>query len=388
MIKTFKYRLYPAKRNKKLQDNINVACWVYNHCLALHKRYYRLYGKSLNKYKLQKHITKLKKRDKYKSWRSLNSQTIQDVTDRIERAYRLFFNNLKRHRPPKFKSRTKYSSFTLKQCGYKILEGNKIKIGGTVYKYWKSRDIEGEIKRLCVKRDNVGDFYIFLSCVVDNPKAAFKTGKIAGCDFGLKTFLTTSDSEKIESPQHLKQNLDTLRKRSKSLSKKKKGSRNRHKARLGLARCYRKISNQRRDFHFKTANRLLSEYDELYFEDLNLDGMKRLWGRKVSDLALDSFLKILEHKALETGKHIGYIDRWFPSSKICSREGCGILNMNLQLNDRDWECACGTFHDRDVNAATNILRVGASAHERDEISLTSSDRGDKFRCRRQESQAL
>lgn len=211
------------------------------------------------------------------------------------------------------------------------------------------------------------------------PKA-FKTGKIAGCDFGLKTFLTTSDNEKIESPLYFLNNLDKLREKSRNLSKKKKGSNNRERARRSLARLQRKIENQRNDFHFKLSNKLTKQYDVLFFEDLNLDSMKKLWGRKVSDLAFDSFLRKLEWKMLESDKEVKYIDRWFPSSKLCSKEGCGILNKNLRLEDRTWACACGTVHDRDLNASINILKAGTSAYEGDITSKIFSNKNLKLCC--------
>ena len=369
MLKTYKYKLYNSKQNKHLKNDLNTACWVYNHCIALHKTYYRLYKKTLNKYKLQKHLTKLKNKQQYQKWNTLNSQTIQDITERIDKAYKQFFKNLKKHRPPKFKSRFMYKSITFKQCGFKLLDNNKIKIGGRTYTYWKSREINGKVKRVMIKQDTVGDFYLYLFVdEVLKPKA-FKTGKIAGCDFGLKTFLFTSDNKKIESPLYLSQNIKRLRKVHRNFSLKKKGSNNRKKARRSLAKVHKKVVNQRTDFQFKLANSLIQKYDELYFETLNLEGMKKLWGRKVSDLALDSFLRILEWKALESGKHIGYIDRWFPSSKLCSVEGCGWIKEDLKLKDRVWECgACHTVHDRDFNASKNILRAGTSAYEGDKTS--------------------
>ena len=123
MIKTFKYKLYNSKRNKHLHDQINTCCWIYNHCISVHKRYYKLYGKSLHKYKLQKHLTKLKKLSKYSKWKTVGSQAINDITNRIDRGYRLFFNKKALHLPG-YKGRGKYKSFTLSQCGYKLLENN------------------------------------------------------------------------------------------------------------------------------------------------------------------------------------------------------------------------------------------------------------------------
>ena len=400
MIKTYKYKLYQADHNRALHDLVNTACWVYNHCIRLHKRYYRLYKKTLNTNQLQKHIAKLRKRNKH--WMKLNSQTVQDITERIEKGYKLFFNNFKKNKtkitkkgkpkkkrfnPPGFKKRIKYKSITFKQTGFKILLDNKIKIGKKLYKYWKSREGNSKIKRLVVKRDKLGDFYIFLTVEEELKSKPSKTGKIAGCDFGLKTFLTLSDGKKIESPLFFKQSAIRVKQAGRNLSSKKKGSNNRRKARQNLFRVYRKIENQRNDFQFKLANKLANEYDELYFEDLNLDGMKRLWGRKVSDLAFDKFLRVLEYKTIEKGKRLGYINRFYPSTKLCFE--CSCVNENLTLEDREWTCpACGAFHDRDHNAAKNILRAGTSAPERDVTAGVSRKRNVKLRCRRQESPLL
>ena len=366
MRKTYKFKLYKAKRNKKLHAQLGVAASVYNHCIALHKRYYRLLGKHLNYFKLKSHITKLKKQPRFYHWNTLNSQAIQNVVERIEKGYQLFFSNLKvkssrRVSPPSFRKSSKYHSFTLTQSGYKLLEGNKIKIGKQIYQYHKSRDINGVVKTVTIKRDTLGDFYLYFSCVVEDVQSdRTMTGKIAGFDFGLKTFLTASDWQEVEAPQFFKQGLRTIQKANKQLSNKKRGSNNRKKARLNLARAHRKVANQRKDFQFKTAKSLTDKYDYLFFEDLNLVGMKALWGRKISDLAFDSFMSVLKHQAAKSGAIVHLVDRWFPSSKLCSE--CGFLNDNLQLRDRSWVCTCGAHHHRDHNAAVNILLEGASSY--------------------------
>lgn len=365
MRKTFQYKLYQAKRNKHLHQQIDIAAGIYNHCIALHKRYYRLYGKSLNKYQLQKHVTRLKKQEKFKAWNQVGSQAIQDITDRIDRAYKLFFDSLKSERkvaPPGFKKRIKYKSFTLKQAGYKLLGGNKVKIGKRIYRFHYSRNFEGIVKTLTVKRDSLGDLYLFFSCdIKDQTIDRIMTGKSAGFDFGLKTFLMPSDdTDPIQSPLFFKQGIKAVKKANNVLSRKKKGSNHRKQARKHLARVHRTIANKRKDFHFKTAKALVSEYDLLCFEDLNIKAMQLLWGRKVSDLGLFSFLRTVEHYCRQEGSELAFVDRFFPSSKMCS--SCGHINKELALKDRSWVCSeCRTDHDRDKNAATNIHREGASS---------------------------
>lgn len=143
-------------------------------------------------------------------------------------------------------------------------------------------------------------------------------------------------------------------------SRKRRGSNNRHKAKRRLSKCYRRIADQRRDWHFKLARKLLAKYDMVAIEDLNLDGMKRLWGRKVSDLGYHSFIQILRHLARKETKEVCQVDRYFASSQTCS--GCGSKNRKLSLEEREWVCTeCGCVHDRDENAAVNVLERAFSS---------------------------
>jgi putative transposase len=366
-MKTLKFKLYESHRSKHLKRVINAAGVIYNHCIALHKRYYRMWGKHLNCSKLQSHIAKLRKRKAL--WQQVGSQAVQDICQRIENAYQLFFKHHKKGvRPPGFKKVRRYKSFTLKQAGYKLLGGNRIKIGNRVYQYWNSRAIEGTIKTLTIKRTPLGE--LFMVIVVDGvyafggakpyePEAKFETSRIAGFDFGLKTFLTVSDGTKIESPLFLKQSLIAIKKASRNHSKKKKGSSNRERARLNLVRKHEDVTNRRSDWFWKLAHELTNQFDVLCFETLNLKGMQCLWGRKISDLAFGEFLQILEWVATKKGKQVVFIDRWYPSSKTCSN--CGHVLKELPLEVREWRCpCCQSVNGRDENAAINICAVGAS----------------------------
>ena len=157
----------------------------------MHKRYYRLFKKSLNIYKLQKHLTKLKKIDKFRYFKEVGSQAIQDITQRIDRAYKLFFRNLKhqiRTAPPSFKKIRKYKSFTLKQSGWKLLKDNIIEINKQKYKYFKSRDIEGNIKTITIKRDTLGDIYLYFVCETNENKVLSRTGKSVAMTLDLNRF--------------------------------------------------------------------------------------------------------------------------------------------------------------------------------------------------------
>ena len=364
MIKTYKYKLYKTKRLKHLRLLIYISADIYNHCIALHKRYYRLYHKSLNKFVLQKHITKLKRLSRYNYWNELGSQAIQDITERIDKGYKKFFRH-ENKRPPTFRKKRKYKSFTLKgTVGYK-LNGNILTIKARNYKLWLSKDIDGDIKTVTVKRDSLGDFWLLVSACVENiePVSHAASGKSVGIDFGLKTFLTLggrhldfADKEReIQSPLYFLKSIGRIRNLSRMLSSKKKGSNNRKKARLNLARLHRRIAFQRDDFFHKLSNRLASEYEYVFTEDLNLKGMQRLWGRKVSDVSYGRFVGILSYKT-----NVVKVDSFYPSSKECY--DCGYIKKDLNLKERFWVCPnCGKTHHRDRNAADNIHREGTSS---------------------------
>ena len=384
-MKTYKFKLYKTKHSRRIHWQINASGSIYNHCITLHKRYYKMFGKHLNMYKLMKHIAKLRKRIKY--WQQVGSQAVQDICQRIDKAYKLFFKQFNarrgsvasrrrrrsepsalRTKPPSFKKTRKYKSFTLKQAGYKFLSGNtdkphqgKIRIGNRVYKFSKSREIEGKVKTLTVKRNNLGELFILVVTDCVDESFGVVTGKIAAFDYGLKTFLTVSDGTSIDSPLFFNQSRNRLKAASRNLSSKKKGSNNWYKAKDHLNRVYEDVSNKRRDWFWKLAHDLTNKYDVLIFEDLNLNGMKRLWGGKVSDLSFATFLEILQTVAANKGKVVHFVDRYYPSSKTCSH--CGHIHKELSLKDRFWDCPSCKTKDipRDWNASVNLLREGTSS---------------------------
>lgn len=326
----------------------------------MQKRYYKIYGKYIAKERMQRHMAKVWHR------RFLGSQSLQEVCERLDKAYRSFFNCASK-RPPKFKSPKDFSSFVLKQSGYKFLEGNKLSItfgksNKVVFKYSMSRDIEGSVKRLCVKRTPLGEFFICVLTDADVERCG-KThnGASAGVDFGLKTYMTLSDGTVFENPQFLKKDLRKLKALSAKLSRAKKGSNNREHARLTLCRVHEDICNKRRDFQWCLAHEMCRRYDRIFLEDLNMRGMTKLWGHKMNDLAHGEFVLILQYLATKYGCDVVKIDRYFPSSKLCD---CGYKNDALRLSNREWVCPhCGAIHNRDLHAAQNILREGIRESE-------------------------
>ena len=367
IMKTYKYEFSHQSNLIQIGNLIDDMHSVHLHLLRLQRRYYRLFGKYASLSRILKHIRKLKQRAQ-PHWYQLPSQMIQDVAIRIDLGYQRFFGNIEDRKlgktkrkvgKPKIKPNHKYKSVTFTQAGYKI-EGNRLTINclNKSFTFWKHRDWTGTIKKVTIKRDNVGDYYLYIVCEDYTPSEKLPlTGNEAGADFGCKTFLTLSDGTQIESPQFYKQNLNEIRSAHKALSRKQYLSNGWYRAKRYLSRLYKKIVNRRRDWFFKLALRLVHKYDKIAIETLNLESMKKLWGRKVSDIAFGEFSLILEWTCAKYGKVFAKAGQWQPTTKAC--HVCEHKNESITLSDRYWTCpSCGMFHDRDVNAAINILQAG------------------------------
>ena len=375
-MKVCRYKLYTNAKRSELKELIYRFGILRNYVVKMYRAYYRLYGGTLTAYMLQKHIAKTKRtpnRRTAKMVEGLPAQAVQECVARVDKGYRNFFAYCKRKkkgvkqtrkvRPPSKRKPSKNLSFTLLQAGYRFseTEPNKVRIGKKTYGFFKSQELKGKVKRLTVKKDWCGDVWIIVLTDWTESKELPMTGNAAGYDFGLKTFLTRHDGKRIESPQFLKSDMARYRKLSRNLSKKVMGSNNRRKARLELNRFYRHLTNRREEWQWQTARSILKEYDTVCLETLNLDGMKRLWGRKVSDLGFASFVNKLEYLAAMSGKEVRHVPWNFASSQTCSE--CGYKNKDTKdLNVKEWTCPkCGAHHDRDINAARNILMEGTSS---------------------------
>ena len=382
MIKTYKFKLYRSKRNRKLHRQIEAAALTYNHCVALHKRYYRMFGRHLSKAKLQKHLTKISKFPKFSYLLEYGSQAVQLVTDRIELGYQKFFRK-ENKRPPKFKKLDRYKSYTLKQAGWKLDEENHtIIINQQRYRYHKSREVEGRIKTVTIKRDAVGDIYIFLACEVTQDKVPARLGKSIGFDFGLKEHILVAPEagKDVDMPMFFRQNRRKMKKAQQSLSRKLEANvdhyivrgkkripvwkrplkecSNIQRQKKVIARMYRRTTNQREVYHWETARALCAEYAFISIESLNMRWMQKGHGRKVNDYGFSDFIKILRYVASRTGTTLIAVDKLFPSSQLCN--DCGFKNAAIKnVRIREWDCpCCGVHHDRDRNAARNILMEG------------------------------
>jgi len=351
---SYKYKLYRTPKTKHLDKLLREACFVWNHALALQKRYYRLYGKHINKNRMQKHFDKRIKRN------ILHSHTRQEILQRLDTAYQRFFKHLAK-RPPKFRKVKDFTSIVFKGSGGYSLNGNVLTINSIKkrFKFSLSRPYAGKVKNLTVKRSHIGEFFIVMMLEQSNESIGKShNGASVGIDFGLKTYMTLSDGTEIKNPQFMKEKLTELRRRSHNLSKCKKGSNNRERKRKELDRLWNDICNKRDDFQWKLAHDLCRKYDNIFIEDLNLADMSlgRKANRKLKDLAHAEFITKLLYVATKYEVVVYKIDRYYPSSKTCT---CGYVNKELRLTDRKWVCPhCGATHDRDLLAANNILRRG------------------------------
>jgi putative transposase len=360
--KSYKYRLYASKQDFRLHDTVNIAGIIWNHITTLQRRYYRRFGKHISKGRMEHHTSHLRmKTRKYAYWKQVGSQALQELIQRHEEAYQRFFQ--KKGGLPRFKKVKKFRSFVLKQAGWKLHEENpckkyrKITIDKTVYKFVYHRPIKGAIKTVTVKRDTLGRLWLCFSVVetmeIENTTS---TGKIGGFDFGLKSFLVNDLGQAIEMPEFYKADLPRMRTIQRQVSKKQKGSRNQVDGKRHIARRHIRIADKRRDFHFKLAHLLCKHYDVLVFEDLNIAAMKKLWGRKISDLGFAQFIEILKWVTFKRGKKLVQIDRWEATTSKCS--ACGE-RQKLSLDERTFSCKhCGLILGRDHNAAINILEAG------------------------------
>ena len=319
------------------------------------------------------HLTKLKRLEKYKHWNIPYSWSLQNVVKRLSQSFREMKTHGRGH--PKFKSCKKHTGMTFDGSQVspveKVLEKQKnernhptyrIRLNRRWYRFALHREVKGKITQVQVTRDALGDVYITLTEDYSEVKIEPKTGKAEGFDFGIKDFLTGSDGHRYTSPMFYKQNADKLAKETQKVySRKVKGSNNRERERKNVARIHKKTANQRTDHHWKLAIQLCRKFDILFFEDLNLRGMKALWGnQQISDLAFGEFMQKLKHQSKKRIRSVLKIGRWIPSTKCCSV--CEHKNDNLTLADREWICpSCNTQLDRDQNAAINILKEGVAS---------------------------
>ncbi|MCI0713466.1 MAG: transposase [Chloroflexi bacterium] len=347
--RAFRYRIYPnTEQQQVLAVQFGHARFVYNWGLATRKAYYHQHGTGIDHYALKRQLTQLKHTPGFEWLGEADSQVLQAKLDDLDRAYQNFFE--KRAGYPRFKSRKGEQKIRYPQR-FKF-DGNRIylpKVGWVKAVF--HRPLTGTPKTVTVTKTKSGNYFVSVQCEMETDSRPQGQGEI-GIDLGLKHFAVLSSGEKIESPQYLRQSEAKLKRLQRQLSRKQKGSANREKARLKLARQVEHVANQRKDFLDKLSHDLAKQYHTIKIENLNVCGMLKnhKLAKSISDSGWGMFGRMLAYKAADCQK----IDRFYPSSKTCSV--CGFRNKQLQLQHRFWRCpACKTEHDRDINAAINIL---------------------------------
>jgi transposase, IS605 orfB family len=350
--------LYPSKEQADLiERHFGCSRFVYNYFLNQRKEQYRLTGKSDNYYAQCKSLTELKKQEETEWLKEVNAQSLQFAIRSLEAAYTNFFQ--KRAKFPKFKSKRSKNSFTVPQSS--SISNNKLFIPKfrDGIKCRVHMEIRGKIGKVTISKTPSGKYFVSVSTEEEYIPIE-KSGKSVGVDFGLKDFLITSEGEIFKNNRYTKTYEKKLANAQRHLSRKKKGSKGFENQRLKVARIYEKISNSRIDYLHKCSISLVRRYDIICIEDLNVKGMVRNHNlaKSISDVSWSSFVTMLTYKADWNNKKVVKIDRYYPSSQTCNV--CGNVNKEIKdLSIREWECPiCHTHHNRDVNAAINILHLG------------------------------
>ena len=350
----------------KLNQLFGCCRYVWNQALAHCNELYAKKEKKLSNGDLQKlFITQGKKSTPW--LKEVASTPLQQSLNDLDVAYKNFFESLsgKRKGPklkcPRFKSRKSRQSARFMSNNFKVGQ-HKIELTkvGKIKVVW-SRPLPSKPSSATIIRDAAGRH--FVSFVIEtNAESLEPNRQSVGIDLGITTFATLSNGEKVEAPKPLKKNLKKLKKFQRSLSRCQKGSNRREKARLKVAKLHAKIQDTREDFLHKLSTRITRAYQTVVLEDLNVSGMvkNRKLSRAISDLGWRSFRTMLEYKCNKYGREFRVINRWEPTSQRCSH--CGFKGGKKELDVREWTCLnCGSLHDRDINAAVNILNVGSNA---------------------------
>jgi putative transposase len=377
VLKAYKYRIYPNEEQaQKLEQFFGATRFIYNWGLEQKTKQYQQDKKNISYFKLTQELTKLKKQEDFKWLNDVCAQSLQASLKNLDNAFTNFFR--KNADFPKFKSKRKSKASCHFPQGIKVnFEQYQVFIPKLKYvKFAEDRKFDGIIKTCTVSKSKTNKYYI--SILVEDGLELPKRQKInenntLGIDLGIKDFIVLSNGTKIPNPKFLEKAEKKIAKRNRELSRKQKGSNNKEKARIKLAKTHEKVTNQRDDFLHKLSHKLVKENQitTLCFEDLNISGMMKnsRLARSISSASWSRFISMVKYKADWYGKNVIQINRFDASSKTCS---CGVKNEQLTLKDRFWTCSsCDTTHDRDILAANNIKKFALMQKLGGEDSLSS-----------------
>ena len=373
MLRAIKIRLYPNKEQEQTLNKV-LGCYrfVYNHMLALKQKEYDENKVSLGLCELSKYFHHELLKDEQYPW--LKEQNTHVMGQSIRQMITAYDNFFKQHKGfPKYKSKkdkqsalfplnaiSKKNTFETKHISLtKPLKNLKFRCSDLYFK--RLQKYNKNIRRATLSKTKSGNF--FLSVLIEMEDAEVKkfgrTDKKVGIDLGVKDFVITSDGEVFENKHFFTKQEKKIKKLQRQLSKKQNGSNNRNKQRIRLAKAFEKMTNKKENYIHSVVNELLKNNDVVFMEDLNVSGMLRNHhlARAINEVGFYRFKQVLVDKANNNDKKVVFVDRFYPSSKTCSV--CGYKKQDLKLSDRSWTCpVCGTKHDRDINAAVNILNEG------------------------------
>ncbi|NLU83842.1 RNA-guided endonuclease TnpB family protein [Rhodococcus sp. HNM0569] len=361
----YQYRVYPTPRQQDmLARSFGCARVVFNDALRARQDAFTA-GMKISDTEVQKQVVTEAKKAPERVWLAeVASVVLVQACQDARRAYRNWVDSMSGKRKgrkvgaPRFRSRTdNRQALRLTRNGFSIRRNRKLYVAkvGELKVAW-SRDLPSVPSSVTIIKDSAGRY--FASFVVEVDQAPLpEVDSEVGIDLGLTTFAVLSDGKVIDSPRFLRRAERTLRKAQQTLSRKEKGSRNRAQARLKVARAHARVADSRRTFAHQQSPAIIRDSQAVFVEDLAVSGLARTrLAKSVHDAGWGMFTRMLEEKAARYGRHFSKVDRWFPSSQLCS--ACGVVDGPKPLDVREWTCPCGAVHDRDLNAAINILAAG------------------------------
>lgn len=376
--KAYKFRIYPTNDQELLLNKTFGSCrFVWNNALSYRNDLFASRKEFYNKYDSMKDLASIKNITEYSWLKEVDSVALQQTLNDLDTAFNNFYRKRKQ---TKQKTSVNFKCKDNKQSYRTININNNIRLNfktkriklpklGLV-RFRDLRTFEHKIKSATISKTKTSKFFVSLLVEYNfepNKPMLVETGKVFSADMSAKNFMVSEEIE-FENQKFYRNSERRIQIRQRKLSKKKKGSKNQLKHKHRIASTHEKITNKRKGFQRNLSHQLISQFDILCFEDLNMEGMKSFnkgLAKTVSmDFSWSEFLSFLEWKAFKHNKHFVKIDRWFPSSKMCSE--CGTIKENLELKDRTFKCECGFILDRDLNAARNIKQVGLNQLKQNE----------------------